>query len=289
MISLKERISQEKILIVPGAFDAFTGKLVEFTGFEALYLSGAGVSYTMLGQPDTGQITQSQMVEKVRNLAEAVSLPMIADGDTGYGNAINVMRTVRLYENAGASAIQLEDQQFPKRCGHLSGKELISAGEMVEKIKAAQSSREKDDFLIIARTDARTVDGIDEALRRSHLYLDCGADVLFVESPMNEQEMKTIAKEFSGIPLMANMVEGGITPLIEANDLQDMGYSIVIYPNSLTRRFAYAGLELLEKLKSRGSSKDSIKQMMPFNELNEMLGIDDFKLLEEKYLPRPEK
>ena len=289
MKTLKELISQDKILVAPGAYDAFTGKLIEESGFEAVYLSGAGVSYSALGQPDTGLVTQSQMVDRVRSLTDTLSVPLIADGDTGYGNAINVMSTVRQYEQAGASAIQLEDQQFPKRCGHLSGKELVDEKEMSEKIRAALNARESKDFLIIARTDALSVFGLDEALRRSHLYLKQGADILFVESPTSEQELAAIAKEFSNVPLMANMVEGGLTPIVAAEILEEMGYDLVIYPNSLTRRFAFAGLDLLKALGKTGSTSSSLDEMMPFPELNQLLGIEELKQLEKDYLPRPEE
>jgi len=190
---------------------------------------------------------------------------------------------------SGASAIQLEDQQFPKRCGHLSGKELVSMQEMSEKIRAALNSRQSGEFLIIARTDALTVFGLDEALRRGHQYLDEGADVLFVEAPTNEQELETIGKEFTSTPLMANMVEGGITPIVTAEELEEMGYDLVIYPNSLTRRFAFAGLDLLKALGITGSASGKIDEMMPFTELNELLGIEELKLLEEEYLPRPDE
>lgn len=289
MKTLNELLSRDKILVAPGAYDAFTGKLIEASGFEAVYLSGAGVSYSTLGQPDTGLVTQSQMVDRVQSLADILSVPLIADGDTGYGNAINVMKTVHLYERAGASAIQLEDQQFPKRCGHLSGKELVSEQEMSEKIRAALNSRQSSEFLIIARTDALTVFGLDDALRRSHQYLDRGADILFVESPTNEQELAAIAKEFSGVPLMANMVEGGLTPIVSAEILEEMGYDLVIYPNSLTRRFASAGLDLLKALGKTGSTSSTLDEMMPFEELNQLLGIEKLKQLEENYLPRPEE
>ncbi|MCH7481003.1 MAG: isocitrate lyase/PEP mutase family protein, partial [Chloroflexi bacterium] len=173
---MRKRFSESKILVAPGAYDAFTAKLIESSGFESVYLSGAGVSYTLLGQPDTGQVTQTQRVEKVGTVANATGIPLIADGDTGYGNAVNVMETVRRYEHAGAAAIQLEDQQFPKRCGHLSGKELIPADEMVGKIRAAIDARASDEFLIIARTDALGVTGMQEAILRGTKYVDAGAD-----------------------------------------------------------------------------------------------------------------
>ena len=288
-INLRKRFSESKILVAPGAYDAFTAKLIESSGFESVYLSGAGVSYTLLGQPDTGQVTQTQMVEKVGTVANAIGIPLIADGDTGYGNAVNVMETVRRYEHAGAAAIQLEDQQFPKRCGHLSGKELIPADEMVGKIRAAIYARASDEFLIIARTDALGVAGLEEAILRGKKYVDAGADMLFVESPNSMEELKTVADEFSEIPLMANMVEGGVTPLLSADELESMGYSLVIYPNSLTRRFARAGLDLLADLHGNGTTRARLDKMMPFQELNAMLGIEDLKKLEQNYLPRPEK
>ena len=288
-INLRKRFSESKILVAPGAYDAFTAKLIESSGFESVYLSGAGVSYTLLGQPDTGQVTQTQMVEKVGTVANATGIPLIADGDTGYGNAVNVMETVRRYEHAGAAAIQLEDQQFPKRCGHLSGKELIPADEMVGKIRAAIYARASDEFLIIARTDALGVAGLEEAILRGKNYVDAGADMLFVESPNSMEELKTVADEFSEIPLMANMVEGGVTPLLSADELESMGYSLVIYPNSLTRRFARAGLDLLADLRGNGTTRARLDKMMPFQELNAMLGIEDLKKLEQNYLPRPEK
>lgn len=288
-INLRKRFSESKILVAPGAYDAFTAKLIESSGFESVYLSGAGVSYTLLGQPDTGQVTQTQMVEKVGTVANATGIPLIADGDTGYGNAVNVMETVRRYEHAGAAAIQLEDQQFPKRCGHLSGKELIPADEMVGKIRAAIDARASDEFLIIARTDALGVAGLEEAILRGKKYVDAGADMLFVESPNSMEELKTVADEFSEIPLMANMVEGGVTPLLSADELESMGYSLVIYPNSLTRRFARAGLDLLADLHGNGTTRARLDKMMPFQELNAMLGLEDLKKLEQNYLPRPEK
>ena len=286
--SLRHRLAGDEILVAPGAYDAFTARLVELSGFEAVYLSGAGISYTLLGQPDLGIVTQTEIVQRVGNVSGALSVPLIADGDTGYGNAINVMRTIRQFEQAGATAIQLEDQQFPKRCGHLSGKELIPTDEMVGKIKAALDARQSDDFLIIARTDARGVTGLDEALRRAESYLAAGADVLFIESPRSVEELETVAKEFPEVPLMANMVEGGKTPLHSAQELQEMGYSLVIFPNSLTRRFARVALDLLAELKGKGTTEHILEQMISFSELNALLGIEDYRELERTYLPEPE-
>lgn len=285
MAILKERLSQDEILVVPGAYDAFTAKLIEASKFESVYLSGAGVSYTLLGQPDTGLVTQTQMLDKINSIGNAITLPIIADGDTGYGNAINVIQTVQNYEKAGAMAIQLEDQQFPKRCGHLAGKELLDAEEMAGKIKAAVDARRSDEFLIIARTDALSVLGLEEATRRGRLYVEAGADVLFVESPRTEKELETIGQAFPEVPLMANMVEGGKTPLLSAQELEGMGYSLVIYPNSLTRRFAQAGLNLLSELNTSGTTREMLNEMMPFQELNQILGIEALREMEKTYLP----
>jgi 2,3-dimethylmalate lyase len=286
--SLRQRLSRAEILVAPGAYDALTARLIEASGFEAVYLSGAGVSYTALGQPDLGLLTQTEMVGRVASVAEAVALPLIADGDTGYGSAVNLMRTVRHYEQAGAAAIQIEDQRFPKRCGHLSGKELLPAEEMAGKIRAARAARRSEEFLIIARTDARSVAGLDEAVRRGRNYVEAGADVLFVESPHSRDELQAIGHAFPNVPLLANMVEGGKTPLLGADELQAMGYSLVIFPNSLTRRFARAGLELLAELKARGSTDHLLDQMMPFAELNQLLGIERYRQLERTYLPPPD-
>jgi 2-methylisocitrate lyase-like PEP mutase family enzyme len=283
--TLRQRLSFDSILVAPGAYDGFTAKLIEKSGFEAVYLSGAGISYSTYGQPDLGLMTQSEMVQKVGAVAQATTLPVIADGDTGYGNAINTMQTVRLFEQAGARAIQLEDQQFPKRCGHLSGKELIPAEEMVGKIRAACDARATQDFVIIARTDARSVLGLDEALRRGQLYVEAGADVLFIESPYSKDELHRIAHTFPNIPLMANMIEGGKTPLVTAGELQALGFALVIFPNSLTRHFAYTGLQFLKSLKVQGTTQPQLEAMMSHSDLNQLLGIEQFRELEERYLP----
>lgn len=286
--TLRQRLSRAEILVAPGAYDAFTARLIEAAGFEAVYLSGAGVSYANLGQPDVGLLTQTEMLERIANVASAISLPLIADGDTGYGNAINLMRTLRLWEQAGAAAIQVEDQHFPKRCGHLTNKELISTEEMAGKIRAARAARRSDEFLIIARSDARGVAGLEEAIRRGRSYVEAGADVLFIEAPHSRDELQAIARAFPDVPLMANVVEGGQTPLLSADELQKLGYSLVIFPNSLTRHFARAGLNLLAELKARGTTHHLLDQMMSFDELNQLLGIEQFQELERAYLPPPD-
>jgi methylisocitrate lyase len=284
---LRELLARDQILIAPGAYDGLTARLIEEAGFEAVYMSGAGSSFTKLGQPDLGLLSLTEMAQNATYIAGATALPVIADGDTGYGNAINVQRTVREYERSGVAAIQLEDQAFPKRCGHLSGKELISAEEMAGKVQAACAARQDPDFVIIARTDARSVLGLDEALRRAKLYLEAGADVIFVESPYSEMELRTVAKRFAGVPLLANMVEGGRTPLLSAQALQDMGYQIVIFPNSLTRRFARAGLNLLATLRTEGTTRLWLDQMLDFTEINDLFDIEHFRQLERNFLPAP--
>jgi 2-methylisocitrate lyase-like PEP mutase family enzyme len=227
------------------------------------------------------------MVSRIAAVAEAVNIPIVADGDTGYGNAINVMRTVRVYEQVGCSAIQLEDQHFPKRCGHLAGKELVSADEMAGKVRAACDARRSDDFVVIARTDALATHGMSEALARAEIYLAAGADVIFVESPANREDLEIVAARLGGkVPLLANMVEGGKTPLFTNQELQEMGYGIVIYPNAILRGVAQVGQLILDDLKSKDTTRESLHLMRNFKELNKLLGIDGFRELEEKYLSK---
>ncbi|MCP4599938.1 MAG: carboxyvinyl-carboxyphosphonate phosphorylmutase [Proteobacteria bacterium] len=272
-LSLRDRLSEKEILIVPGAYDALTARLIEASGFEAAYLSGAGVSYSSLGKPDIGLVSQTEMADRVACLAGVISIPLIADADTGYGDVDDVIRTVKLFEQAGAAAIQIEDQQFPKRCGHLEGKELIPTVEMVDKIHAALSARKSNEFLVIARTDARSVISLDEAIIRGQNYVDAGADMLFVESPGSRDELRIVGREFPDVSLMANMVEGGQTPLLNADELKTLGYALVIFPNSLTRCFARAGLDLLAELKEKGTTGGRLDKMMLFKELNQFLGL----------------
>lgn len=285
--ALRKQLTASKILVAPGCYDAFSATLVEHSGFGACYLSGAGVSYSHTGRPDLGLVTASEMVDRIAAVSEAVSIPIIADGDTGYGNAVNVMRTVRAYEQAGCSAIQLEDQQFPKRCGHLAGKELVSAQEMAGKVRAACDARKSEDFVVIARTDALATHGMDKAIERAKLYASSGADVIFVESPASREELQEIVERIGdGVPLLANMVEGGKTPLLPNQELEDLGYSIVIYPNAILRGVAKVGLQILDDLKTKDTTRESLHLMQNFKELNNLLGIDDFKKLEEMYLPK---
>jgi methylisocitrate lyase len=279
---LRRRLEDKAILMAPGAYDSLTAVLCERAGFEALYLTGAGVSYSTLGKSDIGLVTMSEMASRAAYICEAVSIPVIADGDNGYGNAINVMRTVREYERAGVSAIQLEDQAFPKRCGHLANKSLISTAEMVAKIHAAVDARQDENFLIIARTDARATDGLDAAIERALRYEEAGADVIFVEAPESEPEMRRITQSLHK-PLMANMVEGGKTPILSAEQLEEIGYALVIFPNSVTRVIAKAAGDFYQALKQAGVTTPHYDRMLQFNELNQILGIEKFREMERKY------
>ncbi len=279
-VSLRQRLAERDIVVAPGAFDAFTARLVEDAGFEAVYVTGAGVSYSLLCQPDVGLVSLAEMAERVGHIASAVSIPVIADGDNGHGNAINAMRAVRLFEAAGAAGIQLEDQAFPKRCGHLAGKRLVSEAEMVGKIRAARRARKSEDFLIIGRTDARSVLGLDEAIRRAGMYAEAGADVVFVEAPQTRDELAHVASAMPGIPLVANMVEGGKTPMLSAAELSSLGYSLVLFPNSLTRAFAHAGRAVMRELRAAGSTSAVLDRMVSFDELNDLTGLPALSALE---------
>lgn len=273
---LRQRLATGEILIAPGIYDALTGGLAEAAGFEALYLSGAGVAYTRLGAPDLGLVSMSEMAEVVRLVRERVALPLIVDGDTGFGNALNVERTIRAYERAGANAIQIEDQTFPKRCGHLADKTLISATEMAGKIRAAVAARASPDFLIIARTDAVAVEGLDAAIVRAELYRDAGADVLFVEAPKSREMLGSLAKRLGGrLPLMANMVEGGSTPILSAQELQALGFRLVIFPGGIVRAIARTAEEYYTSLRAHGTTTPFRDRMFDFAEINVRVRTED--------------
>lgn len=279
---LKKRLQTDGILVAPGAYDALGAKLIEHLGFEAVYMTGAGIAYSLLGRPDIGELTLLEMSQRASYLAGAVNIPIIADADTGFGNEFNVIRTVNLYKQAGVAAIQLEDQEFPKRCGHLEGKSVIATKKMVSKIKAAKNAVGKDDLLIIARTDVRSLQGIEKALERGKAYEDAGADILFIEAPQSLDEMKIIAESFE-IPVMANMVEGGKTPLLTITELEDIGYNLVIFPNSMTRAMVKSGIEVLTEIRDKGGTGFYLEKMMDFTSLNQLLGIDAVKELEKSF------
>ena len=276
MGSLRERVAEDRILVAPGVYDALTALIAVQSGAEAVYLSGASIAYTRFGRPDIGLVTMTEVSEVISAIRDRLDVPLIVDADTGYGNALNVQRTVRLFERFGATAIQLEDQSLPKRCGHLAGKTLVSSGEMTGKIHAALDARRSDDTLIVARTDAIAVEGIDAALDRAEAYAEAGADVLFIEAPQDETQFSAIMQRFRGrIPLLANMVEGGKTPLKPADELEAMGYSIAIFPGGAVRALAVAAQRYYRNLISTGSNAGLANQMFDFGGLNEVIGTND--------------
>lgn len=281
---LRQLLSEKEILVAPGAHDVLTAKIIAKTGFKAVYFTGYGQAASHLGSPDVGLLTMTEMVARVRNFVAAVDVPVIADGDTGFGNVVNVMRTVREYEAAGAAAIQLEDQVAPKKCGHMTGRQVVPMEEMVGKIKAAVDAREDKDFVIIARTDSRTTMGIEEAIRRGKAYEAAGADVLFIESPESVEEMKLITASFK-VPVLANMVEGGRTPNLPVKELQAIGYGLVIFPTASTYIVTKAVLDLMNELKASGTTAGMIDKMVPFGQFNDLIGLPAIREIENKYLP----
>ena len=279
---LKTLLKRESILVVPAAFDMVSAKIIEKAGFEAVYLSGFGHSASHLGLPDAGLMTLTEVVERVHNMAVATALPLLADGDTGYGGIVNVRRTVQEFEWAGACAIQLEDQEMPKKCGHTGGKVLVKAGEMVLKIEAAISSRKNDDFLIIARTDARSVLGFEEAIKRGRMYEEAGADIIFVESPESDEELRIVGESFDK-PVLANMVEGGKTPVFGVNKLEKMGFKIAIFPITCLLIAAKAMQKAMEELKDKGTTQRLVNEMMAFEDFNHLIGFPEIRLFEDRY------
>jgi 2-methylisocitrate lyase-like PEP mutase family enzyme len=268
---LRERFRDKRLLLAPGVYDAFTALIAEQAGFEALYLTGAGIAYTRLARPDIGLVTASEVADTLANICDRVRLPVIVDADTGFGNALNVARTVRAFERAGAAAIQLEDQATPKRCGHLEGKSLVSPGEMAGKLRAALDAR--NDALVVARTDAIAVEGLEPALERAERYLEAGADVLFIEAPRTLDEMRAVTGRFAGrVPLLANMVEGGKTPVLAAEALEALGFSIAIFPGAIARALGFAAREFYASLRQHGGTEAMRSRMLVFAGLNELLG-----------------
>jgi 2-methylisocitrate lyase-like PEP mutase family enzyme len=286
---LRDALATDAVLIAPGCYDGLTALLIEQAGFSCAYLSGASVAFTRLGRPDLGLTTLTEVADTVACIRDRVALPLIVDGDNGFGNALNVQRTVRLFERMGASAIQLEDQQMPKRCGHLEGKKLITAGEMCGKIRAALDARASDDTVIVARTDAVAVAGLDAALERAAAYLEAGADVLFVESPGSLDQLRRIGRELgTRVPLLANMVEGGKTPLVPAPELGAMGYRIVIHPGAMVRVLSRAGAQYLAALKRDGTTANILDTMNDFGQLNQLIGTQELLIEADVYNPGAE-
>jgi 2-methylisocitrate lyase-like PEP mutase family enzyme len=276
------RIRDKHLVSAPGVYDLISAKIADRMGFDALYMTGYGVVASHLGLPDAGLATYSDMVSRVGQIAAMTTTPLVCDGDTGYGGLLNVQHTVRGYEAAGAVAIQLEDQEFPKKCGHMLGRRVVAAEDMAAKIRVAVDARSDRDFLIIARTDARTVHGLDEALRRAEIYLRAGADILFVESPESVEEMARIGRTFD-VPLVANMVEGGRTPILSAAELERVGYRLAIFP---ALGFLAAGAALTSaygELKDKGSSADLATPLYPFKDFSALMGFDWIAEFDRKY------
>ncbi len=284
MMTVKQRLQKEEILLAPGIYDAFSAMVAEQSGFEAVYLSGASIAYTTLGRSDVGLTTFTEVNEKVAQIRDRIKLPIIVDADTGFGNALNTERTVRGFERLGANIIQLEDQSFPKRCGHLDGKTLVSTQEMVGKIRAATDARHSPDTLIMARTDAVAVEGFEAALERAEKYLAAGADVLFVEAVRSDEQMKIVNAQFKGrVPLLANMVEGGKTPVKSTQTLRALGYSIVIFPGGTVRAVAHTLQQYYASLKQTGSTQAFQDRMLDFDGLNNLIGTPELLARGKRY------
>jgi 2-methylisocitrate lyase-like PEP mutase family enzyme len=282
-VPLRARLSRKPIVVAPGVFDALTAHLAEQAGFSALYVSGAAIAYTRLGRPDIGLVAMNEVADTVALIRDRVGARLVVDADTGYGNALNVGRTMRQFERAGANAIQIEDQVFPKRCGHLDNKSLISADEMVGKIKAALDARHSRETLVIARTDAIAVEGFDRAIARALTYRDAGADLLFVEAPKTWEDLRRIPGALEGVPLLANMVEGGKTPPLTAAQLEAIGFSLVIFPGGIVRALARTAGDFYASLAAHGSSQPFHDRMYDFAGLNDVIGTPEMIALGKQY------
>ena len=281
--TLRARLAKDHCLRAPGVYDGLTALLAEQAGFELGFVSGACIAFARHGRPDMGLVSMSEVADTIALMRERVALPLIVDMDTGFGNALNVQRTVSVFERAGASALQMEDQVMPKRCGHMAGKQVIPAGEMVGKIKAALDARQNADTLIIARTDALGVTGFDDALDRAEQYLQAGADALFIEAPKNLEQMQQITARFAGrIPLVHNLVEGGGSPVSDATTLQQLGYRIALYPAALLHLFVPQAQALLAHIHQHGSTT-GYAGLIDLNQINRVLGAPELLELAERY------
>ena len=281
--TLRELLAQAEPIIAPGAYDALTARIIEQAGFPAVYMTGFGTSASLLGRPDVGLLTMTQMVDNARRIAQAVDVPVISDADTGYGNPLNVIRTVQEYERAGVSAIHIEDQVMPKKCGHMENKQVIASAEMEEKIRAATEARTSPDFLIIARTDSRAVEGLDSALRRARAFREAGADILFVEAPQSEDEVAQVARAFPDVPLLFNWAEGGKTPPLPLARIQELGYRIVIFPIGALLAAANAVRALAAEIRTNGTPS---RMPMTFKEFNDMIGLPEIQKIEQRFISK---
>jgi 2-methylisocitrate lyase-like PEP mutase family enzyme len=282
--TLRSRLARKPIVVAPGVYDAFTALVATLADFTTLYLSGAAIAYTRLGRPDIGLVSMSEVADTLALIRDRVDAHLIVDADTGYGNALNVARTVRRFEQAGAAAIQLEDQTFPKRCGHLDGKTLIPAEEMAGKLRAAVDARHSPETLLIARTDAVAVEGFERAIERAARYRDAGADVLFVEAPRTVDDLDRIASALGGtLPLLANMVEGGKTPALSAAELEAIGFALVIFPGGIVRALARTAADFYASLATQGTTEPFCGRMLDFDGLNRLIGTPEMIELGKRY------
>jgi len=281
--TLKKLLNRKQLLVAPGCFDGLSARLVQEAGFEAAYLSGGAIARSM-GIPDIGLVTMSESIERAAQVVSAIQIPVIADADTGYGNAVNLVRSVREFERIGGAAIHIEDQITPKRCGHLDGKEVISRAEMEMKLKAALDTRTDPDFCIIARTDARGVHGLEDAIGRAQAFAKLGVDAIFVEAPQSESELAEIPKRLPDVPLLVNVFKGGKTPMLPMERLQQMGYRIAIYPSETQRAAIHAMRSALTTLKREGTTESIDASLTTFKERDKVVGLDDWQKIEHTYL-----
>lgn len=281
--SLKSLLQDGKCHLTPGVYDALLAKICEQIGFKVLVMGGYGVAASILGEPDVGYLSMTEMATRLGHICDVVDVPVIADGDTGYGNPLSVQRTVREFEKAGAAAIFLEDQEWPKRCGHMAGKRVISMEEHVQKIRAAVDARQNPEFLIMSRTDARAVNGLDDAIERSLAYKEAGADIIFVEAPQSVDELKEISARLKGVPLVANMIEHGRTPILNPEELAELGYSIAFWPCTAPYLVAKAAFTVFGELYEKGTTEGVMDHLIPFPEFNTLVGLDYYRELERRY------
>ncbi len=281
--TLRELFEAGEMVLAPGCYDALGARLVEEAGFTAAYMTGFGSAASRLGRPDVGLMTLPEMVDNARRIAQAVDIPVIADADTGYGNAINVIRTVHEYEAAGVGAIHLEDQVMPKKCGHMEGKQVVPAAEMAAKVAAAVAARRSPEFLIIARTDARAVEGLDGALQRARIYREAGADVLFVEAPQSEAEIEAMARAFPDVPLLFNYAEGGKTPAVTHAFLRELGFGLVIFPLTILLAATAAIRSALARIKADGTPIELLPSLLPFGDFLDFIGMAEIRELERRF------
>lgn len=280
---LRKRLAQKEILVLPGVYDALTAKIAVAAGFDGVVMGGYAVAASRLGEPDVGYLSMTEMRDALRTIARAVDVPVVADGDTGYGNALSARRTLQEYEWAGAAAVLFEDQVWPKRCGHMAGKQVVDAAEHAKKIRAAADGKLRQSTLLIARTDARAVLGLDEAIERGKLYLDSGAEALFIEAPQSAWELEKIGKSFPDTILIANMIEGGRTPELTSKDLENLGFDIVFWPCTALYTITKAFGEVMGTLRREGTTLSCDSKMLHFSEFNSFIGLDKYNELDKKY------